>query len=56
MTFLYKIVTALIPHTTVVFPILTIEEPFAFVIEPAFITTGRNNSNSLPSGRIPYDK
>lgn len=44
--------TAFIPQTTVVLPILTIADPFAVLIVPAFKTTGRNLFKSLPSGRM----
>lgn len=48
----YSILTALIPHTTVVFPSLNIVELSAWTIEPILILIGRKDKKSLPSGRI----
>lgn len=44
--------TALMPHTTVVLPNLTIDEPSAVPIDFTLMRIGRNASNSRPSGRI----
>lgn len=48
--------TAFIPHTTVVCPTFAIAEPSDVSIEPTFRIIGRNLSNSLPSGRMLWDK
>lgn len=44
------LLTALIPHTTMVFPILAMAEPSAVFIEPTLIATGRNVCKLRPSG------
>ena len=45
------LLTAFIPHTTVVLPHLTIAEPSAVPIEPAFKVILRNSNRLRPSGR-----
>lgn len=46
------LLTALIPHTTVVLPILNMAELSAWVIDDIFTLIGRKDKNCLPSGRI----
>lgn len=43
--------TALMPHTMLVWPSFTIAEPSAVLMDFAFILIGRNLSNWRPSGR-----
>lgn len=44
--------TALMPHTTVVLPNLTIDDPSAVPTDLTLMRIGRNASNSRPSGRM----
>lgn len=45
-----QVLTAFIPQTTEVLPILNTAELSACVIDPTLTLTGRNAVNSLPSG------